>query len=303
MVNRATDRKRHRIMKEMFVTDLDGTLLNRQDRVSPFSVRVINELVDKGLLFTYATARSLVSASKVTEGLSTKIPVIAYNGAFIMQPSTGEILSGEGFTDEERSKVRKILEQYRISPLVYSFISGVEKVSWIPQHENDGIRRYLSLRQGDRRLRAVHDPDLLYQGDIFYYTCIGEKDELQPVYELFSSDSRFRCTIQQELYRPEYWCEIMPAAASKANAIRKLKEMWGCSRVISFGDAVNDIPMFEMSDECYAVENAVDELKAVATSVIGSNEEDGVAKWLLDHMTVERSVSKEIGTDEKYRRR
>ncbi len=279
-------------MKELFVTDLDGTLLNRQDRVSPFSVRVINELVDKGLLFTYATARSLVSASKVTEGLSTKIPVIAYNGAFIIQPSTGEILSSEGFTDKDRSKVRKILKQYRISPLVYSFISGVEKVSWIPQHENDGIRRYLSLRQGDRRLRAVHDPDSLYQGDIFYYTCIGEKDELQPVYELFSNDSRFRCTLQQELYRPEYWCEIMPAMASKANAIRKLKEMWGCSRVISFGDAINDIPMFEISDECYAVENAVDELKAVATAVIGSNEEDGVAKWLLDHaLTTEETAN------------
>ena len=243
-------------MKELFVTDLDGTLLNRQDRVSPFSVRVINELVDKGVLFTYATARSLVSASKVTEGLSTKIPVIAYNGAFIMQPSTGEILSGEGFTDDERSKVSEILKQHRISPLVYSFIRGVERVSWIPQHENDGIRRYLNNRKGDRRFRAVHDPDSLYQGDIFYYTCIGEKDELLPVYELFSGDSRFRCTIQQELYRPEYWCEIMPAAASKANAILKLKEMWGCSRVVSFGDAVNDIPMFEISDECYAVENA-----------------------------------------------
>ena len=76
----------------------------------------------------------------------------------------------------------------------------------------------------------------------------------------------------------------MPAKASKANAIRKLQEMWGCSRVISFGDAINDIPMFEISDECYAVENAVDELKAVATGVIGSNEEDGVAKWLLDHV-------------------
>lgn len=270
-------------MKELFVTDLDGTLLNRQNRVSPFSVRVINELVDKGVLFTYATARSLVSASKVTEGLSTKIPVIAYNGVFIMQPSTGEILSGEGFTDDERSKVSEILKQHRISPLVYSFISGVERVSWIPQHENDGIRRYLNSRQGDRRFRAVHDPDSLYQGDIFYYTCIGEKDELLPVYELFSGDSRFRCTIQQELYRPEYWCEIMPAAASKANAILKLKEMWGCSRVVSFGDAVNDIPMFEISDECYAVDNAVDELKAVATAVIGSNEEDSVAKWLLEH--------------------
>ena len=116
-------------MKELYVTDLDGTLLNRQDRVSSFSVRVINELVDKGLLFTYATARSLVSASRVTEGLSTKIPVIAYNGVFIMQPSTGRILSGEWFTDDERSRVKEILNQYRISPLVYSFIGGIEKVS------------------------------------------------------------------------------------------------------------------------------------------------------------------------------
>ena len=273
-------------MKKLYVTDLDGTLLNRQDRISPFSVRVINELTDKGLLFTYATARSLVSASKVTEGLSTEIPVIAYNGAFIFQPSTGEILSSEGFTDEERSNVRERMKQYRISPLVYSFIGGAEKVSWIPEYENDGIRRYLSNRQGDRRFRAVHDPDSLYQGNIFYYTCIGEKDELQPVYDLFSNDSRFRCTLQQELYRPEYWCEIMPAMASKANAIRKLKEMWGCSRVISFGNAINDIPMFEVSDECYAVENAVDELKVVATGVIGSNEEDGVAKWLLDHVVL-----------------
>ncbi len=270
-------------MNELYVTDLDGTLLNRQDRVSPFSVRVINELVDKGLLFTYATARSLVSASKVTKGLSTKIPVIAYNGAFIFQPSTGEILSSEGFTDDERNMVREKLKQHRISPLVYSFINGVERVSWIPQHENDGIRRYLNNRPGDRRFRAVRDSDSLYRGNVFYYTCIGEKDELQPVYDLFSNDRHFRCTMQQELYRPEYWCEIMPAMASKANAILKLKEMWGCSRVISFGDAVNDIPMFEVSDECYAVENAVDELKAVATGVIGSNDEDGVAKWLLNH--------------------
>ena len=278
--------KRCRILNELYVTDLDGTLLNRQDRISPFSARVINELIDKGLLFTYATARSLVSASKVTEGLSTKIPVIAYNGAFIFQPSTGEILSREGFTDEERSTVRESLNQHRISPLVYSFINGDEKVSWIPQHENDGIRRYLSSRQGDRRFRAVQDTDALYQGDIFYYTCIGEKDELQPIFELFSNNSHFRCTLQQELYRPEYWCEIMPVMASKANAILKLKKMWGCSRIISFGDAVNDIPMFEISDECYAVANAVAELKAAATGVIGSNEEDGVAKWLLDHIAI-----------------
>lgn len=267
--------------KTLYVTDLDGTLLNKQDRISPLSIQIINDLVDKGMLLTYATARSLVSASIVTEGLSTKVPIIAYNGAFIFQPSTGEILSQEGFTDDERSRVKTVLESSRISPLVYSFINGSERVSWIPQYENDGIRRYLSKRKGDKRFRAVASVDSLFEGDVFYYTCIGEKDELQPVYDSFSSDSRYRCTFQQELYRPEYWCEIMPALASKANAISKLKNMWGCTHIISFGDAVNDIPMFEISDECYAVSNAVDELKALATGIIGSNEDDGVAKWLL----------------------
>ena len=53
--------------KTLYVTDLDGTLLNTQDRISPLSIQIINDLVDKGMLFTYATARSLVSASIVTE--------------------------------------------------------------------------------------------------------------------------------------------------------------------------------------------------------------------------------------------
>ena len=162
--------------KTLYVTDLDGTLLNRQDRVSPFSISTINNLVENGMLFTYATARSLVSASKVTEGLSTNIPVIAYNGAFIIQPSTGEILSSEGFTEEERALVRDVLNTHGISPLVYSFVNGVEKVSWIPQNENDGIRRYLSLRQGDPRFRPVAGKDALYEGEMFYFTCIGEKE-------------------------------------------------------------------------------------------------------------------------------
>ena len=186
------------------------------------------------MLFTYATARSLVSASVVTEGLSTNIPIIGYNGVFILQPSTGEILSKEDFTAEERLYVRQIVERMGISPMVYSFVDGVERVSWIPEKKNDGIIRYVNNRPNDKRFREVHDNDSLYEGEIFYFTCIGEKEELQQVYDVFSKDDRYRCVMQQELYRPEYWCEIMPARASKANAIKKLKKMWDCDRVISF---------------------------------------------------------------------
>ena len=271
--------------KTLYVTDLDGTLLNRQDRINSASVSIINELVENGMLFTYATARSLVSASVVTEGLSTDIPVIIYNGAFIIHPSTGEILSEQSFKAQERQRVIEILDEYDISPLVYSYVDGIERVSWIVSRVNDGIRRYINNRKvTDRRFRPISSKEELYQGEMFYYTCIGEREELQPVYDLISSDTRFRCTLQQELYRPEYWCEIMPAKATKAEAIKQLKKLWNCDRVVSFGDAINDIPMFEISDECYAVENAVDELKAYATGIIDSNENDGVARWLKEHV-------------------
>ena len=76
----------------------------------------------------------------------------------------------------------------------------------------------------------------------------------------------------------------MPGKATKAQAIRTLKDMYGCDRVVSFGDAINDIPMFELSDECYAVENAVPELKSAATGIVGSNDGDGVAKWLRENV-------------------
>ena len=65
--------------------------------------------------------------------------------------------------------------------------------------------------------------------------------------------------------------------------IQHLKKLLQCDRVISFGDALNDIPMFQASDQCYAVGNAVQPLKEIATGIIGSNQEDGVAKWLEEH--------------------
>jgi hydroxymethylpyrimidine pyrophosphatase-like HAD family hydrolase len=61
----------------------------------------------------------------------------------------------------------------------------------------------------------------------------------------------------------------------------RLKAMLGAERVVCFGDGSNDLPMFRTCDEAYAMRNAEAEVKAAATAVIGSNLEDGVARWLL----------------------
>lgn len=270
-------------MKTLYVSDLDGTLLTSAMKISENSLDIINTLIDEGMVFTYATARSISSSSIVAEGLSTKLPIIAYNGAFIVEPDTRKILSKEDFSREQTEVVMDILCRNNISPLVYSFVDGKERVSWMPQEENEGKKSYLNSRKGDKRLRPVFTENELYAGEVFYFTCIGEKEELETVYNTLKDNENYTCTFQPEIYREEYWLEIMPRNATKANAILRLKELLGCDRIVSFGDAINDIPMFNISDECYAVANAVEELKKRATAVIESNNEDGVAKWLIGH--------------------
>jgi Cof subfamily protein (haloacid dehalogenase superfamily) len=270
-------------MRTLYVTDLDGTLLNSQNKISEYSVQTLNELINKGMCFSYATARSLSSASIVANGLTTNIPVIIYNGTFIVNAYTKEKLFSLYFSEEEKNMAIDLFTQYSIFPLVYSYINGEEKVSWIMGKENDGIQSYLNSRKGDKRLRAVETKEDLYSGEIFYFTGIGEKEALTTLYEHFKKSDIFNCTFQQELYKEEYWCEIMPKKASKGNAILTLKEKLKCNKIVSFGDAINDIPMFAISDVCYAVENAVDELKKRATGIIPSNDNDGVARWLSEN--------------------
>ncbi len=147
----------------LYVSDLDGTLLNTSASLSPYTIKTINGLVEKRMLFTYATARSLSSASVAAKGLSPKIPVIVYNGAYIMEPATGNILASESFTKEERSYVERKLSGYGVSPVVYSFIKGRECVSWNLLQINEGKKRYFGNSQGDKRLRPVENEKKLYE--------------------------------------------------------------------------------------------------------------------------------------------
>ena len=111
-------------------------------------------------------------------------------------------------------------------------------------------------------------------------TIIGDKSETEPLYIRAREYNGWECLFQKDVYRDEYWLEIAPQNSTKAKSILKLKEEYGFDKLVVFGDSVNDIPMFKIADEAYAVANAVDELKALATGIIGSNEEDAVAVYL-----------------------
>lgn len=267
-------------MPTLYLSDLDGTLLGSNQRTSAYTNETINRLVGEGMIFSYATARSFHTARKVTAGLNAKIPLIVYNGAFIVRNDTQELLQTNLFSDAEAREILNAILSAGVNPIVYC-LDDRERFVYNSNHINLETREFVMSRKGDIRDTPVECDDMLVRKGTFYFTCIDDEAKLAPLHDKFHE--RFTCVYSRDIYSGAQWLEIMPKAATKAHAARQLAKLLGCDRIVAFGDAVNDIPLFEAADERYAVANAADELKSCATSVIASNNEDGVAAWLQEN--------------------
>jgi Cof subfamily protein (haloacid dehalogenase superfamily) len=271
-------------MKILYVTDLDGTLLRSNEQTSDFTNEIINDLVSRGLIFSYATARSYQTARKVTKGLRAAFPLIVYNGTMVVDNVSGEFLIKNFFVKDITALIEDLI-QHDVFPIVYALIDGVEKFSYCADRESRGTKIFNDTRRGDVRDNPILTPADLYCGEVFHVTCIDEEEILFPIYEHFKDT--YRCIFHRDIYSGEQWLEIQPSGATKAQAIMALKQHLGCDRVVCFGDGKNDISMFEIADEGYAVQNADPALKAIATAIIDSNEQDGVARWLAENFKEE----------------
>jgi HAD superfamily hydrolase (TIGR01484 family) len=74
-----------KINYQLIASDFDGTLLTSGQTLSDYTLKTVNSLAEKGLLFSYATARSYATSSIVAKGLYDALPVIVYNGTFILE--------------------------------------------------------------------------------------------------------------------------------------------------------------------------------------------------------------------------
>ena len=264
----------------LYVTDLDGTLLRSDATLSLYTISTINRLTEQGLAFTYATARSIESARPIAGGLNLRLPAITRNGAVLADNATGKHLEKALFTEEEVALLKKLLPELPQCGFVSCFVGEEMFKAYVPGDLVPGMVQYAEFYRDDPKMKPVKTLEEMFFGQPGYVTLIDEREKAAKIYEKVRQYPGWECIFQKDTYWDEYWVEVCPRNCTKAKAILKMKEQYGFRKVVAFGDSVNDMPMFRAADEAYAVANALEELKGIATGVIGRNDEDAVARFL-----------------------
>jgi Cof subfamily protein (haloacid dehalogenase superfamily) len=267
----------------LYVTDLDGTLLDDEQRVSPTTIEVINSLVADGLWFTVATARAPQTALPLLTGLDLRLPMIFVNGALIIDPADGRAISRNIL---DAPVARRVVDGYLavgLRPFVYtSDIAGRPHV-YYPGAGNACEQYYVDRRlaAGDERLRLVTDFASVFDEAVMSANSCGTPAELDAMAAALGADPDVFAHFGPDIYVPGHaWLEVCHPRANKGDAVRFVRDHVGARRLVCFGDNTNDLQMFSAADECYAVANAHPAATSAATGCIGSNLEHSVALHL-----------------------
>lgn len=281
-------------MQTLYVSDLDGTLLNERAEISPYTKEILTRCIEqKHMLFTVATARSPATVMKIMQGIPLNLPLIVLTGSVLYDPIQNSYPYIESFFAETIAAIVHLLDAHRISAFVQSIENNFIRV-YYKRLSSDFEQLFVKRRSGTPYKEFVQTNQYersLQSGKITLFTIIDKKDVVDYLLPKFQAIPNTICYCYQEEYGSDYYyLEIFSRNTSKAHALQQLQSKIGASSICSFGDNINDISMFQISQESYAVQNATDAALSAASAVIGSNTLDGVAHFLKNRFFPESSI-------------
>lgn len=270
-------------MSTLYITDLDGTLLNPNICVSPKSAEILNMLINEGMLFSVATARSQASVRGLLDNVNIRLPIVLLNGVFIYDIKDKKNLYHYPLDNDTVTKILSVFLGAGKSPFMYLLKDDVIDLIFT-ELQLDIHKKFYEKRKPlfDYRFYKTDSYDISQGSQVVYFNLIDLYSELLPIHEKLCKIPGVSCAFYEDNYSPHWFLEVYSNKASKSSGAVMLKNIYKADKIVAFGDNHNDIMMFDSSDECYATSNAVDELKSVATGIIGANSDDGVAQYLLD---------------------
>ena len=266
---------------KLVVSDLDGTLLNREMQVSPENRRAIAKMDELGVAFAISSGRTYAELPEAVRDLEELRYLIYSDGSVIHDKKTG-VRECAGIDRETVKKILTLLEGYATSPSVR-------------HNGNAYVRAEECSREAMASYRVNEYFYSLYERTSTpverYFEFCSELDNVELFCVFFRHDDEMaECRAKLEemglqvVSSDPANLEIISAQAGKGRALLRLADKLGLdvASTIAVGDSLNDTSMLRAAGRGLVMSNASEEIKRVGDEVICSNEEH-CAAYILEH--------------------
>ena len=271
--------KRLDCMIKLIATDMDGTLLDQRGQLDlPRLEKILDKLDQRGVRFVIATGNEVHRMRQLLDHLSKRVVLVVANGARIFE--NDQLLQAQTWDDAmvDRAlghfKGRECQDQFVVTAMNGGFVKKGTVFT-----ELDKFMTPEMIEKLYQRMQFVDEFDSkLFGGVLKMSMVVGEERSdsvLQEINDLF--DGRVRAVSSG------YGCiDILQNGIHKAWGLEELLKRWNLKpeQIMAFGDSENDIEMLELAGISYAMENAEESVKEVATKVAPANSQAGVYQVL-----------------------
>lgn len=273
--------------RKLICSDLDGTLLGSDRKVSDLNIEVIRELMKRGHIFTVATGRIFQSAKYISSNFGEGVPLIASNGS-IYDTGDGKLHKSH-FDEDLAAEMFKIAKSFGVTLSYFThdtvFSSTISGALITKLIYNKGVPKEYRVKTLLAATSVIRkNSDSIVNGIIVSRNNPEKIAVVRKELEKLSG-----VTIQSS---GKDNIELIPGNVDKSFAVKALAKHYGIERqdVICFGDGENDITMLKYAGQGFAMANASDSVRKSADGIAPPNHESGIGLKLIELFGMEEKA-------------
>ncbi|MGX8680017.1 MAG: Cof-type HAD-IIB family hydrolase [bacterium] len=260
---------------KVIVLDIDGTLFNDEQKISPKTKEALVKAQNEGCIIVLASGRPTSGLWYISDELEMNNHhglLCSFNGSRVVDTLTTDILFNAPMSVEDGVAVLEHMEKFDVNPMIYkdTYLYTHDAYAYKVKYESD-LARLMVCEVSDMKYFLNWQPNkILTSGDPAY---------LRAHCEEMAAPFKDRLNM---MFTADFYFEFTAKGIDKAKALDvALNKLGYCAdNCIAFGDAQNDLPIIRYAKVGVAMGNAMEEVKAEADEITLSNNEDGIVPML-----------------------